>query len=320
MKTAEQKVRASQQKVWWWELLKEVVTIVLLVLVVRNCMFNVPTGSAEPTILVGDRIWGNKFAYYFDDVKPGDLVIFDDPNFIYDRSSSIQYLWQKYVGFDIPILGLKGGPAKWVKRVIAVPGDTIEGRIEHGKTAVYLNGKKLEEPYVNRLPLVHVMRERGLLPFKRFGPLGVPGFLQVEQRHCCYTYDPSVPFGEQPYYNIALQEVVVNPVTHEPIFEMPGSATLRDSSGASVDEFGPIVVPDGKYWVMGDSRKNSADSRMWLFLDKELIAGRASFIMYSLDSEEHWWGFDLLKHPIEFWTRIVRWNRIIKPFKKVEIA
>jgi len=63
---------------------------------------------------------------------------------------------------------------------------------------------------------------------------------------------------------------------------------------------------------MGDSRKNSVDSRWWLFLDEDFIHGRASFIIYSIDSQEAFWLFDLIKHPIDFWTKHVRWNRFFR--------
>jgi signal peptidase I len=306
----------------WRQWAEAIAQAVFLAIILRNFIFglyHVPTGSAEKNILVGDRIWGNKLAYYYDDVKRGDLVIFDDPTFKFDRSSTVNYYWQRYFGVPIPLLGLSTGPSNWVKRVIAVAGDTIEGRVEDGKTTVYLNGKKLEEAYVNRLPLIHVERMSGLIPFSSFGPFAIPEFLRYKPAYARYTHDPSVSLSEQPYYKIAEEEVIKNPLTGEPIFDYPFTPSLRDSHGGSIDEFGPIVVPEGKYWVMGDSRKNSADSRVWLFLDKSLVHGRASMILYSLDSEEAFWGIDLIKHPVNFWTRIVRWSRFFTIFPKTEI-
>jgi hypothetical protein len=63
---------------------------------------------------------------------------------------------------------------------------------------------------------------------------------------------------------------------------------------------------------MGDNRKNSRDSRWWQFLDAEYIRSRASFVMWSIDSDEAFWFFDLIKHPIDFFTKHVRWNRFFK--------
>lgn len=287
----------------------------VLAVVLRNFAFSiyhVPTGSAEPNILVGDRIWGNKAAYFFDDIKRGDLVIFDDPREGYDESSKIQYLWQRYVGFPIPLLGLKGGPINVVKRVIALPGDVVEGKIESGKTVIYLNGEKLNEPYVNNLPLIVLQRDKGLLPFSSVGPLRVPEFLTREQKLVRYTYDPSKSFDDQPYYRMDEQSVFLHPATGRPILSEAFSPCVDERHGVNFDEFGPRTIPENMYWMMGDSRKNSEDSRWWQCLDKKYVHGRASFIMYSVDSEEALWLFDLIKHPIDFWSKHVRWNRFFK--------
>ncbi len=50
------------------------------------------------------------------------------------------------------------------------------------------------------------------------------------------------------------------------------------------DNFGPIVVPEGKYFMMGDNRDRSSDSRYWGFLDHDLIRGKALFIYWSWDN------------------------------------
>ena len=54
---------------------------------------------------------------------------------------------------------------------------------------------------------------------------------------------------------------------------------------------------------MGDNRLGSGDSREWGVLDGKLIHGRIVFRLWSIDSQESWWFVDLLKHPIDFWTR-----------------
>lgn len=292
-----------------------IVVALTLALVIRNLAFtlyHVPTGSAEPNILVGDRIWGNKAAYIFDDVKRGDLVIFDDPREGYDESSKIQAFWQRYIGFPIPLLGLKSGPINVVKRVIGIPGDVVEGRIEEGKTVVYLNGKKLDEPHVNSLPLVWLYRDKGVLPFSAVGPLRIPDFLRQERKLVRYTYDPEKPLSDQPYYYMDEKDLFHHPVTGNIILSHAFTPSASDHPGVSVDEFGPHTIPANMYWVMGDSRKNSEDSRYWHYLDKKYVHGRASFILYSVDSEEALWAIDMIKHPIDFFTKHVRWNRLFK--------
>lgn len=284
-------------------------------LFLRNFIFglyHVPSGSAEPTILVGDRVWGNKMAYLFGDTpKRGDQVIFDEIRFRFDQSNTLRRLWQKYVGFEIPLLGLPGGPINVVKRVIAVPGDWIEGRLEEGKPVIYINGKKLDEPYVNPFPLIWLKKERGFVPFDRVGPFMIPDFLRKSPVLVKYTYDPNRSFAQQQFYKMDKSEVIRIPGIAS--FSYPQTPTYKDVAGTEcVDIFGPLRVPPRKYWVMGDSRKNSTDSRFDGFLDESHIHGRLSFIIYSIDSQEPVWLFELLKHPFNFWFKAVRWDRFLK--------
>jgi len=70
-------------------------------------------------------------------------------------------------------------------------------------------------------------------------------------------------------------------------------ATYRDSiifppglEHANRDNYGPYVVPDGYYFMMGDNRDNSDDSRFWGPLDRNLIKGKALFIYWSWNKEK----------------------------------
>lgn len=67
------------------------------------------------------------------------------------------------------------------------------------------------------------------------------------------------------------------------------------------DDWGPIVVPEEKYFVMGDNRDNSQDSRYWGFVDRGLIKGQPLFIYYSYDANK--------LRPLP-WLTEVRWGRI----------
>jgi signal peptidase I len=301
----------------WRQWIESIGVALFLLLILRNFIFglyHVPTGSAEPTLLVGDRIFGNKMSYYFSDVKRGEYIILDQPDFKYDHSSMIKLFWQKYVGFGIPALGLPNGAASWTKRVIGIPGDTVEGRIEDGKPVVYLNGTKLNEPYVNPYPLICAKKTIGFFDEHNFMSSLLPFFKKRPTEHAdhngtvWYTYNPALAPYDQPFYKLYNEEIERSSISNEPMFRQPDAASEHDI-------FGPFKLPEGKYWVMGDSRKNSMDSRYWLFLDKSAIQGRVSFIIWSVDSEEMFWFFELIKHPIDFWTRSLRWDRFFKFIK-----
>lgn len=67
------------------------------------------------------------------------------------------------------------------------------------------------------------------------------------------------------------------------------------------DDWGPLVVPAGQYFVMGDNRDNSQDSRYWGFVDRSLIKGRPLIIYYSFDRST--------LRPLP-WITEVRWGRV----------
>ncbi|MBS5091375.1 signal peptidase I [Lachnospiraceae bacterium AM25-11LB] len=155
-----------------WEYIKMIIFVVVVVLIVNNFLLinaRVPSESMEKTIMTGDRFFGNRLAYLFDDPERFDIVVFKYP----DDESQL-----------------------FVKRVIGLPGETVE--IKDGK--VYINGS--ETPLDD-------------------------------------SFTPETPTGD----------------------------------------YGPYVVPEGSYFMLGDNRNHSGDSRFWKqpYVEKEKIVGKAIF-------------------------------------------
>jgi signal peptidase I len=72
----------------------------------------------------------------------------------------------------------------------------------------------------------------------------------------------------------------------EHLFESSYQAMLSPArSNRATRSYGPAQVPEGHFFVLGDNRDNSADSRLYSFIPREQIVGRSSSVVFSLDSE-----------------------------------
>ena len=97
---------------------------------------------------------------------------------------------------------------------------------------------------------------------------------------------------------------LVDPTADE--FNWQKDYLLRTAEAAEVDHpsrnnWGPLVVPKDKYFVLGDNRDNSLDSRYWQFVPDSLIRGRPMFVYYSYDPD----SLDRMS-----WLTRIRWTRI----------
>jgi signal peptidase I len=74
----------------------------------------------------------------------------------------------------------------------------------------------------------------------------------------------------------------------EHLFEQSHQALISNfRGGRSTRSYGPAVVPDNHFFVLGDNRDNSADSRLYSFIPRGQIVGRSSSVVFSLDSEQN---------------------------------
>ena len=154
----------------------------------------------------------------------------------------------------------------FVKRVIGLPGDRIEVKGDR----VYINGKELPERRVTAVD----HRNDAPLEIKQYPP----------------------PSGQGPY------TVYYSPETRE----LSNQQTdLRASPDFHYAVNGlPAVVPPDSYFVMGDNRDDSLDSRAWGFVPRDLVIGRAMFVYWSYDESAPADEF-----PLILFLKNTRWNR-----------
>jgi signal peptidase I len=210
----------------------------------------VPTGSMQNTILIGDHLLVNKFIF-----APGPVLPFlpqreirrgDIIVFKYPGRFASEQFASKRLTDTVPF------KTNYVKRVVGLPGDRVEVR----GTDVYINGQLLPE---------HKVAAENPPPNDRDDANGLENSapLKDEQGTPLTGEHAPKPEGESEY-NVYWQP-----------------ETLHESPRLLGSE--KFDVPDGHYFVMGDNRDNSEDSRFWGFVPRELVIGRAMFVYWSFD-------------------------------------
>ena len=234
--------------------LVEIVIIVVAVLLIRATLvqaFNTPSASMQPTLLIGDFILVNKLVYRFSEPERGDIVVFK-----YPINPSLDY----------------------IKRVMGVPGDKIEFYEEFNERAdmeVYglkVNGKKLTLKFTGIVPsegrFYHVFEEK--VPRKG-----------KEIKHRIWIRSSSYMVGAT-YVHSETMEAKICDRWEEYRGSSSGILVAFDEGGKTViKRCTRFTVPEGYYFVMGDNRDNSEDSRFWGFVPQENIVGKAFVIYFS---------------------------------------
>jgi len=106
--------------------------------------FYIPSGSMENTLLINDRVLVSKFIYRFKDPKPGDIVVFVAPA---SATGNLPPAPGGISGFFNSLkegLGLPSSQRDFIKRVVAVGGDTVQVK----DNALYVNSVRKDEPYL----------------------------------------------------------------------------------------------------------------------------------------------------------------------------
>lgn len=202
--------------------------VVFIVLILRSFLvepFRIPSESMMPTLVIGDFILVNKFAYGVRlPVLNNKVLDFGKPQ----RG-------------DIAVFRFPGNPeVDYIKRVIGLPGD----RISYYDKTIYLNGEVIH--------LTSLGRYQGVGQGKN-----MTGSIRM--------------FEELPG------------VEHN-VLVMPGPAARQ----------GDFQVPDGHYFMMGDNRDNSNDSRYWGTVPEANLVGRAFLIWMNWDWENSGIAFNRL--------------------------
>jgi signal peptidase I len=241
-----------------WREIKGLFWVLLAVLFFHSLIakpFYIPSESMMPALLKGDRLVVSKYAYGWSWVSPSFHLWPEQKGRIFGRLPTPG---------DIVIVTPPGLKEDYIKRVVGLPGDTVE--VRDGR--LVLNGVPVRQ---QRLP-------NRLIPTDANAPCGVEQFAGRLVQQADGSFACSLPI---------VRETLPNGATYETV----------DLGTYEGDNYAPITVPANHVFLMGDNRDRSADSRFPLegkglggAVPWENIGGRAEIITFSLDGSASWWN------------------------------
>jgi signal peptidase I len=120
------------------------ITVAILIKTFVAQAFFIPSASMVPQLQIHDRVVVSKLAYHLHDPHRGDIVVFNaPPQDQQPRTTSHNPVIRLFRDFGKAV-GVLQDQTEFIKRVVALPGETVEGRAGH----VYINGRLLQEPYL----------------------------------------------------------------------------------------------------------------------------------------------------------------------------
>jgi signal peptidase I len=214
--------------------------------------FTIPSGSMQPTLYIGDYLVVAKWPYGYSRFSfPFGFPSFDGRIFGHLPERG-----------DVVVFRHFNDHEDLIKRVIGLPGDTVELR----GGALILNGR----------PVTRI----ALPPYK----------LPISANTACKVVPPATPTVAK----TADGSYCLFPAYRETLPGRP-TYTVLDQTTTAADDFGPVTVPAASVFLMGDNRDDSADSRfpeveggVGMVTVNNLI-GRAGFTFWSTDGSASWW-------------------------------
>lgn len=277
--------------------IRMVLLIIILVIIIKAFFldaFRIPTGSMENTLLVGDFVLVNKTSYDF-----------HTPHYIPFTSISIPS-WNLFSTSnpdrgDVVIFKFPYGTevqnensVNLVKRIVGLPGDKIEIKNQE----VFVNGEPIPFPLTAKLNRMDKMEagepEKGIFPSDsnwnrdNYGPIVVPKKGELINLN---------PQNARFWKPIIDRELGKNTLSAE--------GTVITIEGKPVHGY---ALTKDYYFVLGDNRENSMDSRYWGFISEDMIIGRA-FIIY--------WSWNPYVPNRKFYNIVepIRFGRLFKTLK-----
>jgi signal peptidase I len=244
-----------------WREIKGLLWVLLAVLAFHSLVakpFYIPSESMMPGLLTGDRLVVTKYPYGWSWVSPSFHVIGPVKGRLFGRMPERG---------DIVIVTPPGTRTDYIKRVIGLPGDTL--RMVDGRLII------------NGVPVKRETLAPDMIPIDANSPCG------SDHDPALYDFRVAGPGGKMFCRVPVVKETLPNGRSYETV----------ELGRSSEDNFGPVTVPPGHVWLMGDNRDDSADSRVpeWQGglggpVPWENIGGRAEFITFSLDGTSKWWN------------------------------